>query len=328
MAGLLEYTKNGQVTEPPLYRFMRGNVQSFLNSIPDPSKMTPEEQLAMGLNANPIMGLLGITAYHGSPYLFEQFDPKKVGTGVGQQLFGKGTYFAESPEVAKSYQVNKQEPGELINKAGEIINAYNLPKNSIQKTAAHVWDEFSNLKDAKNRLNQIAPEYLGGTKEEVYKEIVNLKNKGFVPSNQPSLYKVDIPDEIIPNMLQWDKPLGEQSTGIQKLAMEYAKPLVKEVKLLQSNKLNQLPENSTIWNTLTGSNLYKIIKNTVKNEDELTGMLQAKGIPGVKYTEEVALRTNPQGIKYMDTTGEGTNNYVLFDPTIVKMLETKTGLLK
>jgi tetrahydromethanopterin S-methyltransferase subunit F len=59
MAGLLEYTKNGQVTEPPLYRFMRGNVQSFLNSIPDPSKMTLEEQLAMGLNANPIMGLLG-----------------------------------------------------------------------------------------------------------------------------------------------------------------------------------------------------------------------------------------------------------------------------
>jgi tetrahydromethanopterin S-methyltransferase subunit F len=59
MAGLLEYTKNGQVTEPPLYRFMRGNVQSFLNSIPDPSKMTPEQQLAMGVNANPIMGLLG-----------------------------------------------------------------------------------------------------------------------------------------------------------------------------------------------------------------------------------------------------------------------------
>jgi hypothetical protein len=49
---------------------MRGNVQSFLNSIPDPSKMTPEEQLAMGLNANPVMGLLGATAFHGSPYKF------------------------------------------------------------------------------------------------------------------------------------------------------------------------------------------------------------------------------------------------------------------
>ena len=79
MAGLLEYTKNGQVTEPPLYRFMRGNVQSFLNSIPDPSKMTPEQQLAMGLNANPIMGLLGTTAYHGTGSDIKQFLPEGFG---------------------------------------------------------------------------------------------------------------------------------------------------------------------------------------------------------------------------------------------------------
>ena len=59
MAGLLEYTKNGQVTEPPLYRFMRGNVQSFLNSIPDPSGLTREEQLALAANITPTMGLLG-----------------------------------------------------------------------------------------------------------------------------------------------------------------------------------------------------------------------------------------------------------------------------
>jgi hypothetical protein len=73
MAGLLEYTKNGQVTEPPLYRFMRGNVQSFLNSIPDPSKMTPEEQLNLGLNANPVMGLLGTVAKNKNVYsLLEQ----------------------------------------------------------------------------------------------------------------------------------------------------------------------------------------------------------------------------------------------------------------
>lgn len=59
MAGLLEYTKNGQVTEPPLYRFMRGNVQSFLNSIPDPSGLTKEEQLALAANITPTTGILG-----------------------------------------------------------------------------------------------------------------------------------------------------------------------------------------------------------------------------------------------------------------------------
>jgi len=59
MAGLLEYTKNGQVTEPPLYRFMKGNVQSFLNSIPDPSKLSKEEQLALAANITPTTGILG-----------------------------------------------------------------------------------------------------------------------------------------------------------------------------------------------------------------------------------------------------------------------------
>jgi hypothetical protein len=66
MAGLLEYTKNGQVTEPPLYRFMKGNVQSFLNSIPDPSGLTKEEQLNMAANMNPTTGLLGTFIGKGS----------------------------------------------------------------------------------------------------------------------------------------------------------------------------------------------------------------------------------------------------------------------
>lgn len=66
MAGLLEYTKNGQVTEPPLYRFMRGNVQSFLNSIPDPSGLTREEQLNLAANVTPTMGLLGTFIGKGS----------------------------------------------------------------------------------------------------------------------------------------------------------------------------------------------------------------------------------------------------------------------
>jgi len=60
MASLVKYQKNGEMVEPPLYKYMKGNVKGFLNSIPDPSKMTKEEQLNMGLNANPMMGLLGI----------------------------------------------------------------------------------------------------------------------------------------------------------------------------------------------------------------------------------------------------------------------------
>ena len=45
-----------------------------------------------------------ITAYHGSPHDFDQFDSSKIGTGEGAQAYGHGLYFAESEPVAKGYR--------------------------------------------------------------------------------------------------------------------------------------------------------------------------------------------------------------------------------
>lgn len=42
-------------------------------------------------------------AYHGSGARFTRFKSEKIGTGEGAQAYGHGFYFAESPEVAKSY---------------------------------------------------------------------------------------------------------------------------------------------------------------------------------------------------------------------------------
>ena len=253
MAGLLEYTKNGQVTEPPLYRFMRGNVQSFLNSIPDPSKMTPEQQLAMGLNANPIMGLLGTTAYHGSPYLFDKFNPTKVGTGTGLQEYGYGTYFAENPKVADYYKFQLK-PSE---------------------------------------------EYLQKVSKGEYNDLSNLVTEG-------NLYKVDIPDEYIPKMLDWDKPLSSQNKEIQPAinqALDKIKKLGGEV-----DKKN-----------MTGRDLYFGYQQyRGNNPDFASEGLKDMGIYGVRYLDE-----GSRG------TGQGTRNFVVFDPTDIKILERNNkGLLK
>jgi hypothetical protein len=227
MAGLLEYTKNGQVTEPPLYRFMRGNVQSFLNSIPDPSKMTPEQQLAMGLNANPIMGLLGMTAYHGSPYLFDKFDLSKAGSNSGQD-YGYGLYFTSSPKVA---------------------NAYTKPIGS------------QNVKDAGN------------------------------------VYKVDIPDEYIPKMINWS---SYKQT-----------PEVKEI----FKKHGLSAEGS-------GEDLYfEAIKKAGSSDENKSGFQKAAeyldsiGIKGVTYPN--------RGVGDM----KDAQNYVLFNPSQIPILETTKGLL-
>ena len=45
----------------------------------------------------------GITAYHGSPHDFDQFDFSKMGTGQGQQIRGAGGYFSADEPFAKTY---------------------------------------------------------------------------------------------------------------------------------------------------------------------------------------------------------------------------------
>jgi len=59
----------------------------------------------------------GMTVYHGSPYKFSAFDPKKIGTGEGAQAFGHGLYVAENPAIAKQYQKNVKDM--------DSIQAYN-----------------------------------------------------------------------------------------------------------------------------------------------------------------------------------------------------------
>jgi hypothetical protein len=293
MAGLLEYTKNGQVTEPPLYRFMRGNVQSFLNSIPDPSKMTPEQQLAMGLNANPIMGLLGTTAYHGSPYLFDKFNINRVGSGEGAQAYGHGMYFAENPNVANKYKEALKLNNDLqITTNGEIV-----AKKAL---------EMSNM-DANKAINMLKTGQVENVKmPEPFAQymVENIKSK--MQNPEGTLYKVDIPDEYVPKMLEWDKPLSAQNKEIQ--------PAISQA----IDKIKKLG-GTVDKNNMTGRDLYLGYQQyRGNNPDFASEGLKDMGIYGIKYLDEFSRGKNT-----------GTSNYVVFDPSEVKILEKNPkGILK
>lgn len=281
MAGLLEYTKNGQVTEPPLYRFMRGNVQSFLNSIPDPSKMTPEQQLAMGLNANPIMGLLGTTAYHGSPYLFNKFDLERAGSNSGQD-YGYGTYFSSNPDVANAYTVLTNSPE---TKAKMLLNAANGNANNAYKMAQKELAQYKKAPDA------FMPGVAEKTQQaaELLKQVKSGKNVEI-----GNVYKVDIPDEYMPKMLNW-------------------------------TSYNQTPEVKAIFKKHglsaegSGEDLYfEAIKKAGSSDENKSGFQKA-----AEYLDSIGIK----GVKYPNRAMEA-QDYVLFNPSEVKMLETKKGLLK
>lgn len=139
------------------------------------------------------------------------------------------------------------------------------------------------------------------------------------------LYKVDLPDEHIGNMLEWDKPLLNQSDKVRKSLLSLNDPYINEA----LTTMPKLSPNGEYWtymgNTyaskaeaLEDANPLKIMHgytNLGKNPKELSEVLNKAGIKGVKYEN------------YQITKGKGGNtfNYVVFDPKDLKILE-KNGL--
>lgn len=92
--------------------------------------------------------LFSIRAFHGSPHDFDRFDLSRIGNGEGQQAFGHGLYFAESPAVAKWYQEKLRRPDpqhdsllDLIEAAREINSA-----KSIKEILAPVERDVEHMK--------------------------------------------------------------------------------------------------------------------------------------------------------------------------------------
>jgi len=55
-----------------------------------------------------------ITAFHGSPYKFDQFDSSQIGSGEGNQAFGHGLYFSSKEDIAKYYIPFKDTPDDAV----------------------------------------------------------------------------------------------------------------------------------------------------------------------------------------------------------------------
>jgi hypothetical protein len=289
---------------------MRGNVQSFLNSIPDPSKMTPEEQLNLGLNANPIMGLLGMTAYHGSPHIFNKFDINKVGTGEGAQAYGHGMYFAENPKIAEGY--SKDLGTEIIVGNKPIFRANKVIGTTGNEAVddyllMHHGDINNALKSIKNDYNIVNKTNPKGA--EAYlpniKALEDLQAKNAVKVNSTgNIYKVDIPDENIPKLLNWDAPIKDQPEMYNLI-----KNNIKDADIRKSFENNA-------ESGITGANAYSNYLSGKTNAEKSKNALNI-GIKGIKYLDQGSRQAG------------GTNNFVVFDPSQVKILERNNkGLLK
>lgn len=227
-------------------------------------------QIAAGLNRvaanaaaprtlNPQTGAI---VWHGSPHKFDKFDSSKIGTGEGAQAYGHGLYLAESPDVAKSYQASTSK-GFGLPDGQDVQGVANVIALRGEETARKL---YANL---------------GSKLDDVISQANHAINSG------SSLYKVDLPDEQIAKMLDWDKPLSQQHPDVQ-----------------AAFNLYKYAPDSPIHG-MTGMEAYvnygKRFGNPTSSTPETAKAFRELGIPGIRY-----LDGGSRGV------GQGTSNFVVF----------------
>lgn len=266
------------------------------------------------------MGMAGLTVYHGSPHKFDKFDMSKIGSGEGAQAYGHGLYFAESPEVAVAYRNKLATDSSLLNpkvvtfKDGSQVDvgtsgwALNmLKKGNMDAQEARVAIE-TELKDAAYLKNYKAM-------EQAKSALKALDDGAFEISgvNAGQLYKVDIPDESIAKMLDWDKPLSQQAPEVQKVVQD---KLAQLEKLRYANPVYSMQHKQLSRGDMTGQDLFRFLGDGGKGQKSMD-MWKSAGIPGIRYLDGGSRNA-----------GQGTYNYVVFDDTLPTILERNGQKLK
>jgi hypothetical protein len=251
---------------------------------------------------------LAATVFHGSPHKFDRFDSSKIGTGEGAQAYGHGLYLADSPAVAGSYKTGgggfqAAMPSDNVMIDGKTW-AKTLPRSSVESQAATVF---------KNDLfGSTIPEKVAKLRAAKMEPVADWleKNAGRLSLDQGSLYKVDLPDEAIAKMLDYDKPIGSGPVA------DAIAPIYRQ-QLLQLSGGQDVPLNVAreMAASISGQRAYQMLGAP---QDAATTLRQA-GIPGIRY-----LDAGSRG------QGQGTSNYVVFpgNENMLRILERNGQALK
>ena len=323
------------------------------------SQMNPENKQEMinqgidnALNFGPAM--LGKIVYHGTPHRFPptannplgEFDASKIGTGEGAQAYGVGAaYLAEAKSLAKHYRdVLAIDPRDSVNSVRAALSpSGNKDYWGAGANSPKLDDIYFEMKRHPNLqpyLNDSAfkkdiQKIINGTNPDgtVTDEAINILRRldKTMPKPSGQLYKVDLADEQIPKMLDWDKPLKEQKPILDLLAAKLEgtkvgnalgvyKGNIPLLSLSGGNMAGAMPASAIgrdflrhlgdIARKYDGNELNEIFRaNGGKQDAAVSQFLQQNGITGIKY-----LDAGSRG------AGEGTRNFIPFDPDHAKII--------
>jgi len=260
---------------------------------------------AMERGEGPLAGALSSVAprqlmvYHGTPHRFPptkknplgEFDPAKIGTGEGAQAYGHGLYFAESPDVAKSYQ-----PRDFSYEEG-LMKLYKAAENK---------GDYSAMEILENAMIHKTPEELRGIHGKAGETVIKQIEK--IPKTVGGLYKVDLPDEHIAKMLDWDKPLSEQSPSVRAAINKQA--AIDAAKYGEGGGMDYYRSDPDSY---SGESIYRYLTEQNSGAIPTSEMLREMGIPGIKYLDQASRGASGTG-KWRITYEDGESSLFDFKP--------------
>lgn len=224
--------------------------------------------------------MFALRAFHGSPHDFDRFSMDKIGTGEGAQVFGHGLYFAENQAVASQYK--------------ELLSSYTIDGQPINDVLT---ESFAKAK-VEGRLDQLEADYKA-RRQDILKNSPSDAEALFLSPDQVqartrvalnhvddslakiaeirkadvkrggSLYEVAL--DVEPHqLLDWDKPLSEQSENIRRLS--------------DLDEFGYPPESITGQALL--SRLLDPPDGPPPGKEAVSELMRKVGIPGIRYLDQ------------------------------------------
>jgi hypothetical protein len=237
-----------------------------------------------------------------------RFDSSKIGTGEGAQAYGRGSYLAESEDLARGYR--DQLKGNVVIRDDGVKLPYAKHVSEIETAIKNKFPKLApdNVRmTAKSVVNDnLVPadvegmgvfDSTGYKAEDIYLEGIRA-NKG-ARASKGSMYKVNIdadPDELI----DWDELIDEQPKKVMdKLQSADWWPYAEEGIYDIAGARGENP---------TGADLVRWLEQD--GQEYAAEALEDLGVKGIKYADAFT-RHKPKDKR--------SNNYVIFDPRIIEI---------
>ena len=266
-----------------------------------------------------MMPMGGVTALHASPYRFGRFSDEFNLKGEGANVYTRGHYLAENIKTAMEY-LKDFATGKKFNYTKRAKDKYDPQIDKVDKA---IWKTFSDLgyEESVTKIMDMKKKLSNLRLHKEYLEKRRFEEGGSVADAESFLYKVDVPDHKIGDMLDWDKRIHKQKGLLDKIdpertLLDKASRWRASEKAPLEHKLYPKVDHSNV----TGADFITYLERNkkMKGRFDLENWLKSRGVPGVKYLDAGSRPT----ISNWNPTKQ-SHNYVVYDPNDIKILDRK-----